>query len=876
MGEVYRARDTKLNRDVALKVLPESFALDPGRIARFKREAQVLASLNHPNIAAIYGLEESNGISALVLELVEGPTLADRIAHGPIPLDQTLPIGRQIAKALEAAHEKGIIHRDMKPSNIKITDEGVVKLLDFGLAKAIATEGSSADLAQLPTVTAVGTRDGMILGTAAYMSPEQARGSPVDKRTDIWAFGCVLFEALTARAAFPGETLSDTIAAILERDPDWRALPKGTPAPIGRLLRRSLTKDRKERLADILDARLDIEEALAMPSDETRAVTPVARSVVWRLVAALAVGLIVGGIVAGSVLWRTTPRTASRVTRMTITPAKGLAFTGEIADRFVAIAPDGTRLAYLIAGGPQSNRLFVRTMEQLESTELTSVGTPRQPFFSPDGAWIGFFDAGTQLKKIAITGGPAVTLCPFDGSGPRGAAWGADGTIVFATSDTSSGLWRVSAAGGDPTVITRPKAERGERDHVWPRSLPSGQAILFTITATTGGTENDQVAVVDLRNGTERVLVRGGSDAQYVTSGHLVFGRTGALHAVAFDPDRLEVMGTPIPVVPQVVTSTVGGNAFDVARDGTLAYLSRDAAAAGTRTLVWVDRQGREEPLKAEPRAYVYPRLSLDGTHVALAVSDQEQDIWIWDLVRETLTRLTSDPTTDRTPVWAPDGKYIYFASYRSGASNLFRQATDGSGTAEHLLQSPNMQFPTGMSPEGTRLVFTDLTTNDLMVFTLNERRAQPLMQTTFAERNGDISPDGRWLAYEANDSGESEIYVRPFPGGNSGRSQVSTGGGSRVRWARNGQELFYVAPPGALMSARVTRGITLTAGKPLKLFEGRYYYGAPPELAATYDVSPDGQRFLMIKPVTKTPAPPNLIVIQNWTEELKRLVPTR
>jgi serine/threonine-protein kinase len=871
MGEVYRARDTTLGREVAIKVLPAA-SLDAAWLDRLRREARVMAGLNHPNIAAIYGVEHADGVHGVVLELVDGPTLADRIARGPIRLTEALHIGRQIAEALRTAHNRGIIHRDIKPANIKITRDGIVKVLDFGLAKAVAPDAANADAMELPTVTISRTAEGLIVGTPAYMSPEQARGQRVDKRTDIWSFGCVLYEMLAGHAAFRGETMSDTIACVLGREPDWSALPHAVPSAIIRLLRRSLTKDLNRRLADISDARLDLEEELVPSSSEGHASLGG-----WRLATMLGIALLTGGLVATTVLWRSTAPVPPRLSRMTIAPPNGERFSAAIADRFLAVAPDGAHFAYLIAKGPQSNRLFVRSLDQLEPTELRGPGTVRQPFFSPDGAWIGYFDAGAQLKKVATTGGPAVTVCPLDGSGPRGATWGTDDTIVFATSDTASGLWRVPAGGGEPTVITKPNPERGESDHLWPRFIPGREAVLYTIWPMEGGIANAQVAVVDLRTNTPKVLVRGATDAEYVPTGHLIYGQGGTLRAIGFDLERLEVKGASVPVVPQAVTNGSGANAFGVSRDGMLVYLAGSAAAAPTNTLVWVDRSGREEPLGVPARAWKSPRLSPDGTQLAANSNDAEFDIWIWDFVRRLLTRLTQHPRADFMPVWAPDGKHVFFASYRTGPANLFSQATDGTSPAEQLTHSPTLQAPTDVTRDGKQLVFFDLTTNDVMALDLDsDHRVQTLVQTPNAERNGTIAPDGRWLAYESNESGPSEIYVRPYPDVNGGRWLVSKGGGSRPRWARDGQELFYVAPPGSLMSVRVTGGKTWSAGDPIKLFEGRYYYGTPPDLGVQFDVSLDGQRFLMMKPANDVPEAPSLVVVQHWLEELKQRVPTK
>ena len=885
MGEVYRAQDTKLGRDVAIKILPSAFTADPERLARFEREARVLAAMNHPNIAAIYGFEESAGVRALVLELVEGRTLADRIAQGPLALEEVLPVARQIAEALETTHEHGIIHRDLKPANIKITPNGTVKVLDFGLAKALAPDAASAtagDLSHSATITA-GTREGMILGTAAYMSPEQARGQAVDKRTDIWAFGCVLYEMLTSRPAFPGETISDTIAAILEREPDWPALPAWTPPKVRDLVRRCVRKDPKQRLHDIADARIELDEALTTapaqiaPDASATILPPVSP---WRRIAVFTVVALVAGSVASLAVWLATRSILQppRVLRFTINPASDATLTIMNADRGLAITPDGSRVVYTGANG---SALFVRALDQLDATRLTGLGAPHGPFLSPNGQWIGFGDGLDALKKVPVSGGAAVLLGHYDG-GLRGATWGSNDRIVFATTNGVTGLQQIPAAGGEATVLTRPNRTEGEADHFWPEFLPNGQAVLFTIMATAGGLDAASIAMLDLQTGAQRILLRGGSDAHYVRSGHLVYTAAGMLRAVPFDLAARSVVGPPVPIVSQVVTTPSGGVNAVVTDDGTLVYVPGRFESVGSLAFVWVDRQGREEPLKAPPREYFYPRLAPDGTRLAVYIFDQEYDIWLWDLARATLSRVTFDPSQDTFPVWTPDSRRLIFGSERAAARNLFGQAADGTGALERLTESPNLQNPTAISPDGAQLVFTESmprTGEDVMVLSLRgERRTTPLIQTPFAERNGEISPGGRWIAYEANDSGQFEIYVRPFPNVVDGRWQVSTGGGTRPLWSRNGQELFFLAPTGALMRVGVERGDTWAATAPVQLLEGRYRTGTLQFiLGRTYDVSPDGRRFLMIKAgsdADRTVASASLVVVQNWAEELKRLVP--
>jgi serine/threonine-protein kinase len=725
------------------------------------------------------------------------------------------------------------------------------------------------------------------------MSPEQARGQAVDKRTDIWAFGCVLYEMLTGRSAFAGNTISDTIAAILDREPDLAALPKKTPAPIAKLLQRCLEKDPKRRVPDIAVARFELDEALTGPAAAT-VLPPVRPLRMWQRPVPLVAGIVVLLGVTLFGFWALTRPSPRRVVRLTVTlsGATALDFGGSGPIPNLAISPDGTRLAYAGAG---AQGIVVRALDELQPTTLRSLGAPAGLFFSPDGQWIGFFDAdgpGT-LKKIAATGGPPVTVSRFNGpSNPRGASWSTDDSIIFATENTILGLLRVSAAGGEPEVLTTPNRDQGELAHWWPEVLPGGKAVLFTIT-TAGG---EQIAVLDLTTRQQKILIRSGIHARYVPTGHLVYSVDGALWAVAFDLRRLEVVGTPVPVLEQVMTSPLGAAYMSLSDDGTLVYVPGGVLGL-PRTVVWVDRQGREEPLKTPPRAYWYPRLSPDGTRVALDVRDQESDIWIWDLAREKLTRFTFDPQQDTHPAWTPDGLRVLFRSARSGQGNLFWQAADGTGAVERLTESANEQFPGAFSPDGTRLVFreeTKTTGEDLMVLVLEgDRRGQPppqglgqpgrtsasearpLVRTTFSELNGEISPDGRWLVYQSNESGQHEIYVRPFPDIARGRWQISTGGGTRPLWARSGKELFYLGPSGAVMSTSVEDGSGFRAGNPTRLFEGPYF-AALNAAGRTYDVSLDGQRFLMIKEgasTDATSAPRGIVVVQNWTEELKRLI---
>ena len=705
MGQVYQATDTKLKRQVALKILPEAFSADPERLARFQREAEVLASLNHPNIAAIHGLEEADDVRALVLELVEGPTLADRIKQGPIPLDEALPIAKQIAEALEAAHEAGVIHRDLKPANIKVKDDGTVKVLDFGLAKAFQPDASDPSLSQSPTIslTAAATQMGMVIGTAAYMAPEQAKGLPVDKRADIWAFGAVLFEMLTGRKLFEAGDVSEMLASVLVKDPDISSMGNHVPDHIRSLVRRCLVKDSRQRLRDIGEVRLAMEGAFETTVNSAAATGAVPQLQVWQrpaVIAAALVATLVTGGVAGWSLMRPAPRS---VTRALLTPPLSMPLDANFNVN-VALTPDGTRVVYrgLLEGQPH---LFVRPLAALEAAPLTGLSAdPRNPFISPDGNWVGFFDGNRALQRVSISGGPPVTIVDSLGVGPRGASWGTDDTIIFATTaGLESGLLRVPMGGGELEVLTTPDTERGEGEHRWPEILPGGQAVLFTIFAP-GSLQNGQIAVLSLESGEYDVLVPSGSNPRYVPTGHIVYGVGETLRAVGFDLDSLTVTSEPIPVVEDVRMGLRGAGNFAVAQDGSLAYVRGSSRSGGAAvTLAWVDRDGGEESLAAEPDLYFEPHLSPDGTRLAVKVEDDGGgwDIYIYDIARNNLTQLTFGDTPDCCPVWTPDGERVVFSSAREGTPTLYVKNADGTGEVERLTESDAGQIAYAWSGDG-------------------------------------------------------------------------------------------------------------------------------------------------------------------------------
>jgi serine/threonine protein kinase/Tol biopolymer transport system component len=876
MGEVYKATDTNLKRAVAIKVLPASVAADAERLARFQREAEVLASLNHPNIAAIYGLERSGNMTALVMELVEGPTLADRIAQEATPIDEALPIAKQIAEALEAAHEQGIIHRDLKPANIKVREDGTVKVLDFGLAKVLGEEpGASSDqrLSMSPTITspAAMTGTGVILGTAAYMSPEQARGRPVDKRADIWAFGCVLYEMVTAKAVFHGESVTDTLAAVIHAEPNWSLLPNATSPSIRALLRRCLHKDVRLRLQAIGDARIALEETLSgsVPAEPTPGRTQ--PRMLW-LTAGLASVSIVAAV-TGLVVWNLKPSAQPRpVTRFTIALPSSQALAG-LAEQALAFSADGSQLAYLSTTGEGAQQIYLRAMNGVEGRPVRGTERATNPFFSPDGQWLGFFADG-KLKKVLVNGGVAQDVVAVP-EGSRGASWASAHTIAFAP--YSSVLQQVSDRGGAPGPITR--FETGETLHTWPQFLPGGNAVLFTAVTSSP----TAIAVQSIGTGERRTLIKGQATdmPSYAPSGHLVYAQAGNLMAVPFDLDRLEAKGDAVPVEQGVLQYTVSAT-------GSLAYISGKPQTP-VRRLVWVSRDGTEQLVGAPARFYNQPRLSPDGRRVAVDVveSAQKMQVWLYDLERDTLAPFTFE-SVNRHAVWTPDGKRIAFMSNREGATQIFWQLADGSGGLERLTSNPPtttadiLNIPYSWSPEGQLTFVKVVPTSGAEFWVLQTSSGSGKVRTAqrvaVQVRNPDgapqLSPDGRWLAYAADDdSGRREIYVQPYPG-LGGKFQISTGGGNEPQWSRDGRELFYRSG-NKMIAVAIATEAGFVAGKPTPLFEGNYASGLAGWVRANYDVSKDG-RFLMIKPANQGREPLTQInVVLNWSEELKRLVPT-
>ena len=880
MGEVYQAQDTRLGRGVAIKILPDEFSDDAQRMARFDREAKVLASLNHPSIAAIYGLEDSNSVRALVMELVEGPTLAERIQQGLLPLDEALPIAKQIVEGLEYAHERGIIHRDLKPANVKITPKGDAKILDFGLAKALEDEFSAGDMSTSPTLSHAATQAGMLLGTAAYMSPEQARGKKVDRRADIWSFGAVLYEMLTGKPAFAGETISDTLAAVIRAEPEWDDLSGTVPRSIARLLRRCLTKDPNQRLRDIGEARIVIEGAISGTLEETSTTPPamMERQPIWRRAlpwAAAAIAIVLG-LAFSSRHWRANQTGPPQVMQLSLTLPEPLAgvFDPNPGSPF-ALSPDGSQIAFVASLSGKPQQLYLRPLDQQTATRIPNTENATQPFFSPDGQWLGFFAQGKMLK-VSLHGGPATLLC--DAPTPHGAHWAVDDLITYAP-NFGSGLLRISSAGGTPQTLTTPNLKDRELSHRWPQVLPGGKYVLFTIQVGSEASYDEaRIAVFSVETGKWRTVVEGGSYARYVPSGHIVYAHAGSLFAVGFNLSRMEITGSPVPVQEGVVTTalTSGGAEYDVTPSGLLVYVPGNAKPP-VRKLVWVDRAGLAKTLPVPPKVYASPTLSPNGKLLAVQINeDGVSGIWIYEFARNTLTRLTFGPGSSSAPVWTPDGRRVVYNT-RTMAPSFRSKLADGSGK-EDVLFSKEFQdpgaTPQSVSPDGKTLLFlTYSPAGRQAIQTLSldgSDDIQPFLQASFNLTSAHFSPDGHWVAYMTDESGRREICVQPFPGAN-GKWMISTEGGQYPRWARSGREIFFVSGD-RMMSVDVETQPGFKAGTPHALFPTSDYLVG----AGNYDVAPDGQHFLMVKQEEASISPKELNVVLNWSEELKRRAPAR
>jgi Tol biopolymer transport system component len=872
MGEVYRAHDTKLARDVAIKVLPANFVDDPERLSRFQREARMLAALNHPNIATIYGLEQSGGVTCLVMELVPGETLADRVKSGPLGVEEALKIAVQIAEALEAAHEKNIIHRDLKPANVKVTPEGKVKVLDFGLAKAFAGDAPNEDIGNSPTLSRAATMQGVILGTAAYMSPEQARGKSVDKRTDIWAFGCVLYELIAGTQAFDGEDITEILAAVVKSEPDWNRLPESTPHSIRMLLRRCLRKDKSLRLRDAGDARIEIHEALATPAaGEAAAAQP--KSPLSNIRAAWSVAAV--AIVAAALGWGTlaylkhAPEGAQPVRFFVSPPGTGrLAMTAPTASGAVvsplAVSPDGRSIAIVAMGADGKSQLWVRSLDTLVAQSLAGTEGAFQPFWSPDSRFIGFFADG-KLKKIEVSGGPPITLC--DAPDPRGGTWNRDGVIVFGPTP-SSALQRVSAAGGLPAGATT--LAQGETVHMRPFFLPDGQHFIYRPSTGPGG---GPTYVGSLNSAERKLLFNSDSSNVVYSQGHLLFLRETTLMAQPFDARRLVPIGDAFPIAENIrdTGTTNPSGIFSVSENGVLVYQTGTASAGDH--LIWLDRTGKQTGLLGDPALYTDLELSPDGKRASLSILDQAgkgRDIWFYDVARGLRSRFTFGPGAAATSIWSPDGSRIVFNVNRNGHFDLYQKSSSGAGAEEVLLEDNLDKFPSSWSPDGRFILYrasVGQTGRGLFLLPLSgDHKPVRFLSTKFEEGFGQFSPDGRWVAYRSDESGRNEVYVVPFPGP-GGKWQISTAGGSLPRWRHDGTEIFYLAPDNKLMAATVNgKGTNFEVGAIKPLFETRIAMGG----RYRYAVSADGQQFL-ITTVQEQAASAPITVVLNWTAGLKK-----
>ncbi len=874
MGEVYRALDTRLNREVALKVLRAAFAEDAERMARFRREAQVLASLNHPNIAILHGLEESGGVRALVMELVEGASLSERIAAGPLQLDDVLNIARQVAEALEAAHDRGVVHRDLKPGNIKVRPDGTVKILDFGLAKALESEPNSVDLLSSPTMTVGATHAGVILGTAAYMSPEQARGQLVDKRADIWGLGCLLYEMLAGRQAFEGETMSDTLAAVLRGEPDWSALPADTPLAIRRLIQRCLVKEPRRRLRDAGEVRLAIEDLQSGWARGEVPATAEPRAQGWQRWLPWALAVFMTFLAAESYLSLQNERSAPGPPTMrfdvVVSPEEPLFLDYGAA---AVLSPDGSRMV-LVAGFERHRRLYIRTLAELDAAPLSGTEGARDPFFSPDGNWVGFYAEG-RLKKVSVRGGVPITLAEVPSM--RGGTWGRNGTIVYGA-DRAAGLWRVSENGGAPVMVTEPDPARNEMSHRWPQFVRGEQVILFTQQIRGTSFDNANIVALDLKTGNQKVLVQGGTYGRYVPTGHLTYVQRGTLYAVPFDVSRLVTNGAPIELIQGVTMSPGSGGAqYSIADAGSGALVYLPGGPTTELALEWVGHDGTASPLTELRRPYYNPRISPDGKRLVVEIFEGgATDLWMLELERGLLTRFTFDPGMDVNPVWSPDGKRVAFGSSRDGGPlNLYLKAADGTGQAQRLTQSEHAQYPMDWSPDGKNLLYIEdhpETREDIWIIPLEGKRApERLVHTSYSDTNAVFSPDGRWIAYASNEAGQYEIYVRPFRGPGV-RWQVSTAGGFYPLWSPSGRELFYQHHPRMMAVGIAREGTSLRIGRPRALFQ----YQAAQFVFRNFDLAPDGDRFVMIRPSGNESSPLHLHVVLNWFEELRRRTRTQ
>jgi eukaryotic-like serine/threonine-protein kinase len=875
MGEVWRATDTRLGRHVALKLLPEDLAVDGERQARFEREARVLASLSHPHIATLYGLEEAGGRQVLAMELVEGDGLDERIARGPVPIEEALPIATQIAEALEAAHEKGIVHRDLKPANVKLTPEGSVKVLDFGLAKAWETDASEASLSLSPTITRQHTRAGVILGTAAYMAPEQARGKPIDKRADIWALGVVLFEMLSGRRLFEGEMVTDVLANVLKQEIDWDSLPDTTPDSLRRVLRRCLERQPGERIRDVGDVRWELAEVArsggTVPATEVRTsvatAAPRRALLPWIALAVVTVALVA---VAASTLLRPAPR--ARTVRSFIVPPEKTTFAFQGSIGGPVLSPDGSKLVFVARDPTGKTSLWVRPLDSLSAQELGHTEGASFPFWSPDSRWVAFFVSG-KLRKIDVAGGPPESVC--DAPSGRGGSWSPEGVIVFAPA-VFGGLQRVSSAGGTPAPLSELDRSKQQTSQRWPAFLPDGRHFVYWAGGplNSGEVKTDGIYIGSLDGGPSSFLLPADSDALYSPPGYLAFLRAQTLMAQPFDATARKLTGEAFPIAEDVSSpENYRLGTFTVSQEGTLAYQTGET---GLAQVVWLDASGRQVGSVGDPASIDGFRLSPDGKYLVEQVSDTRSknvDLWVVDLERNVRTRFTFDAGLEITPVWSPDGSRIAYTANPKGSLDLLVKNANGSGSAQLLLGSEASKYASDWSPDGSNLTVTVIdpqskTLADIFVMPLSgDHQLKPFLKTPFSEGNAVFSPDGRWLAYQSDESGRSEVYLTPFPGP-GGKWQVSQNGGTRPLWRHGGGAVFYLGQDGTLFEASVVEhGAAVEVGTPRVLFQGPRM--GTSATSRPFAVAPQGDRYLFLKPVENVTTP--LTLVTHWTEGIRR-----
>jgi serine/threonine protein kinase len=879
MGAVYCALDRNLDRRVAIKVLPEEYADNPERLARFEREAKLLAALNHPNIAAIYGLEESRGRKFLVLEWVEGEILRDKLQRGALDLDETIVINRQIAEGLEAAHEKGIVHRDLKPANIILSADARVKILDFGLAKAFAADTTGFDVTKTPTITEQMTKPGMVWGTAAYMSPEQARGQSADRRTDIWTFGCILYECLTGTRVFTGETSSDIMARVLKADPDWSKLPSHTPPMVKRLLQKCLQKDPKQRLHSIADARIELVESIE--TDVAKKNT--GRRFSWGWILAGAAALFVLGFFLASLVTRFThqePSSSLIQSSLKLDSDYRLAKgnTGDLTwpnRPAVVFSKDGSFLVYSAVTGDaefdDNSQLFIRHLDESAAKPILGTESAHGPFLSPDNSWVGFF-AGQMLRKVSLSGG-----VPHDITGFRhafGASWGEDGHIIYGDF-WSSGLYMVSDQGGTPEILTVPDPEREEFSHRLPFHLPHGQGLLFTIVRF-GHDQEPRIAILDLNTVEWRVLLENASDARYISTGHLVFMRNATLMAIPFDLKTLDIYGRAIPIIPNVMHITNTGNSannlgigqFSISENGSIVYVSGGIIPKWKNLLIWVDRNGDERPVSSRFQEYLTPMLSPDGSRV---VYIDNSEMWIHEIDRDITTPIVTEGTSS-CPIWMPDGEKIIFTwQGATPPQNIYMMSLDGRLDKERLTISQTSQWPVAISPDGNLLAFVE---HGIFLYDFRNKKITPFAVSGNSEWYPEFSPDGQWITYSASSEGRFEVYVQPTFG--SGEiNKVSYEGGKSPLWTRSGNQIIYMSIDNQQMwVVDVRLEPALSIGKPRLLFDKDRMGMAT--IKRNYDISLDDRYLLMVKEENRIPQPvTEMILIQNWFDEVNRLVPT-